>query len=135
MLFSAGIIGTGLLAMPVLAGSAAYAVGELMKWQVSLESRPSDAKGFYLVLAAAMLTGLALDFVGIDPISALFWTAVLNGLVAVPVMAMIMLIAGNRRAVGDIVLPLPLRLAGWLATTVMLAAAAGMLASWLWRWR
>lgn len=129
--FSAGIIGTGLLAIPVLAGSAAYAVGELMQWHVSLESRPREAKGFYLVLAVAMLTGLALDFVGIDPIRALVWSAVINGVVAAPVMVMIMLLAGNRRVVADFALPAPLRIVGWLATGVMVATTIGMFASWL----
>ncbi|NUS39682.1 MAG: Nramp family divalent metal transporter [Lysobacter sp.] len=130
-IFSAGIIGTGLLAIPVLAGSAAYAVGELMEWHVSLESRPSAAKGFYSVLAAAMLTGLALDFVGIDPIRALFWSAVLNGVVAAPVMVVIMLLANNPRVVGQFSPPRPLRIVGWLATAVMLAMTAGMLVSWM----
>ena len=131
LVFSAGIIGTGLLAIPVLAGSAAYAVGELMHWHVSLESKPRDAKGFYAVLAAAVLFGLALDFTTINPIKALFWTAVINGLVAVPVMVMIMLLANNTRAMGVFTLPLLLKLAGWLATIVMVAATVGMLATWL----
>ncbi|HSR66063.1 MAG TPA: Nramp family divalent metal transporter [Xanthomonadaceae bacterium] len=130
-IFSAGIIGTGLLAVPVLAGSAAYAVGELMQWHVSLESRPREAKGFYLVLAGAMLTGLALDFIGIDPIRALFWSAVLNGVVAAPAMVMIMLLAGNRRVVAGFRLPPALRIAGWAATVVMLATTVGLLASWM----
>jgi Mn2+/Fe2+ NRAMP family transporter len=131
LVFSAGIIGTGLLAIPVLAGSAAYAVGELMHWHVSLESKPRQAKGFYAVLVAAVLFGLALDFTSINPIKALFWTAVINGLVAVPVMVMIMLLAGNPKAMGPFTLTPLLKFAGWIATLVMLAATCGMLVSWL----
>jgi NRAMP (natural resistance-associated macrophage protein)-like metal ion transporter len=131
LVFSAGIIGTGLLAIPVLAGSAAYAVGELMHWHVSLESKPRQAKGFYAVLVAAVLIGLAVDFTPINPIKALFWSAVINGIVAVPVMAMIMLLASNRRAMAEFTLPPLLRIAGWSATAVMLAAMTGMFINWL----
>jgi Mn2+/Fe2+ NRAMP family transporter len=131
LVFSAGIIGTGLLAIPVLAGSAAYAVGELMHWHVSLESKPRQAKGFYAVLVAAVLIGLSLDFTAINPIKALFWAAVINGLVAVPVMVMIMLLANNARAMAEFTVPPVLKIAGWTATAVMLAAMIGMLVTWL----
>jgi len=131
LLFCAGIIGTGLLAIPVLAGSAAYAVGEILHWHVSLESKPAQAKGFYGVLAAAVLFGLAVGVSGIDPMRALFWTAVINGLVAGPVMAMIMVLAGNRRAMGDFRLPRVLHWGGWVATVVMLVATLAMVASWV----
>jgi Mn2+/Fe2+ NRAMP family transporter len=83
LLFSVGVIGTGLLALPVLAGSAAYAVGELFRWPAGLERKPLRAKRFYGVIAVAMLLGLGSDFLGLDPILALFWSAVLNGVVAV----------------------------------------------------
>ena len=131
LLFCIGIVGTGLLAIPVLAGSAAYAVGEILQWHVSLESKPRDAKGFYGVLVAAMLFGLAVGVSGINPIRALFWTAVINGLVAGPVMVMIMLLAGNRRAMGDFRVPRVLYAGGWLATAVMLLATIAMFASWM----
>ena len=131
LVFSAGIIGTGLLAIPVLAGSAAYAVGELMHWHVSLESKPRNARGFYAVLVAAVLVGLSLDFTPINPIKALFWAAVINGIVAVPVMVMIMLLANNRKAMAQFTLPPLLKFGGWLATAVMLAAMIGMLVTWL----
>ena len=129
-LFSAGIIGTGLLALPVLAGSAAYAVGEIFRWPVSLESKPSEAKGFYGVLAAAICIGTALNFTSINPIKALFWTAVINGVVAGPVMVMIMLLGNNPKAMGEFTLSPLLKAAGWIATLVMLAAAIGMFATW-----
>src|SRR5260221_9438054 len=83
-IFAAGIIGTGLLAVPVLAGSAAYAVGEAMGWPSGLARQPGEAKAFYGVVAVAMLIGVAMNFLGINPIKALFWSAVINGLVAVP---------------------------------------------------
>lgn len=131
LLFCAGIVGTGLLAIPVLAGSAAYAVGEILQWHVSLESKPSEAKGFYGVLVAAVLFGLAVGISEFNPIKALFWSAVINGMVAGPVMVMIMLLAENRRAMGTFRLPLVLRIGGWLATAVMLLATVAMGASWL----
>ncbi len=86
-LFSIGIIGTGLLAIPVLAGSAAYAVGDAWGWKTGLDHMPWQATGFYAVIGAAVILGLGIDYVGIDPIKALYWSAVLNGLVAVPMMA------------------------------------------------
>jgi len=131
LLFCVGIVGTGLLAIPVLAGSAAYAVGEVLRWHVSLESKPRDAKGFYGVLVAAMLFGLAVGVSGINPIRALYWAAVVNGLVAGPVMVMIMLLSGNPRAMGDFQVPRVLQIVGWLATAVMLLATVAMIASWL----
>ena len=130
LLFCAGIVGTGLLAIPVLAGSAAYAVGEALHWHVSLESKPDQAKGFYAVLVAAVLFGLAVGMSGINPMKALYWSAVVNGLVAGPVMVMIMLLADNRRAMGAFCLPRVLRFGGWLATAVMLLATLAMFASW-----
>ncbi len=130
LLFGMGIIGTGLLAVPVLAGSAAYAVGEIFRWPVSLEKTPWNAKGFYGVLAAATLIGLALNFTSINPIKALFWTAVINGVVAVPLMVMIMLLGNNPNAMGDFTLSSRSKVIGWAATLVMLAAAIGMFATW-----
>ena len=125
-LFAIGIIGTGLLAVPVLAGSAAYGVAETFRWNASLESRPNKAKEFYGVLAVATLIGLALNFVGLNPIRALFWSAVINGVVSVPLMVVTMRMAANRKVMGEFTLPAYLRVVGWVATAVMLAASAGL---------
>src|SRR5260370_31779248 len=89
--FAAGIIGTGMLAVPVLAGSAAYALGEALGWSIGLSRRPLDAKAFYGTIAVATLIGVLINFIDIDPIKALFWSAVLNGVVAVPLMVVMML--------------------------------------------
>lgn len=127
LLFSLGIIGTGMLALPVLGGSAAYAVGEALKWPVGLERKARQAKGFYGVLILATLVALALDFTGIDPIKALFWTAVINGVIACPIMAVMMHITTNKRVMKQFVLSRRLRITGWIATGVMIMAAAGLL--------
>ena len=119
VLFAAGIIGTGLLAMPVLAGSAAYALGEAMGWRVGLAQKAGRAKGFYGALTLATLIGAVMNFSPIDPIKALFWSAVINGIVAVPVMVIMMLMTQRRDIMGQFVLPPVLRGLGWLATLVM----------------
>lgn len=129
LLFALGIIGTGMLAIPVLAGSAAYAVSETFRWRASLESKAKDAPKFYLVIALATLIGVSMNFLGIDPIHALFWSAVLNGLVAVPLMIVMMLVADNPKIVGEFRLPGYLRVLGWAATAVMFVAAAAFLGS------
>jgi len=103
-LFAVGIIGTGLLAVPVLAGSAAYAVSETFDWTEGLDRRPREAKAFYAVIALATLGGVALNFIGIDPMSALYWAAVVNGLLAPPLMVVTMLIARNPAVMGDLVM-------------------------------
>lgn len=126
--FAAGIIGTGMLAVPVLAGSAAYAVAEVFQWQGSLESRPLQARAFYVTIAAATLGGVALNFVGLDPIEALYFAAVVNGVLAAPLMLVIMLIGTNRRIMGRLTLPLSMRLVGWLATAVMAVVTIGFFA-------
>jgi NRAMP (natural resistance-associated macrophage protein)-like metal ion transporter len=128
-LFAVGIIGTGLLAVPVLAGSAAYGVAEAFKWRASLERRPWEASQFYGVLAAATIIGLALNFVGTNPIRALFWSAVVNGVVSVPLMVVTMLMSANPRVMGQFTLPVYLRVVGWVATAVMLAASIGLFAT------
>lgn len=127
-LFSLGVIGTGLLAVPVLAGSAAYAVCEARGWPVGLEHKPRDAIGFYTVIGLAMLVGVAVDYSPLDPIKALFWSAVLNGVIAVPLMAAMMIVASRRNDMGAFVAPLPLRILGWFATGCMGAAAVAMFA-------
>jgi NRAMP (natural resistance-associated macrophage protein)-like metal ion transporter len=124
-LFSGGIIGTGLLAVPVLGGSAAYAVGEALKLPTGLERHPLEAKGFYVVLAVATLIGLGLNFTPIDPIKALFWAAVANGITAPPVMAMLMLMTTNSQVMKQFTISRRLRILGWMATALMSAATLG----------
>ena len=126
LLFAIGIIGTGLLAVPVLAGSAAYAVSETFQWTASLEKKPTRAVKFYLTIGCATLVGLLLNFMHLNPIRALFLSAVLNGVVAIPVMVSMMLLAQNRSVMGQFKLPLYLCIIGWVATAVMFAASAGM---------
>ena len=130
LIFALGIIGTGLLAVPVLAGSSAYAVGEAFGVHVGLARKLGRAPTFYAIIAVAFLVGVILNFVHIDPIKALFWSAVINGVVAVPVMVMMMLLASRPAVMGRFVLPRLLRLLGWVATVVMAAAAIGMFATW-----
>jgi NRAMP (natural resistance-associated macrophage protein)-like metal ion transporter len=130
LLFTLGIVGTGMLAIPVLAGSAAYAVSEMMHWRTGLDLKLGEARRFYGVLAAATLVGLALNLIGIDPIRALFWSAVINGIVAGPVMIVMMHMASNPRVMGKLPIPPWLRRTGWIATLVMLAAALGLFVTW-----
>jgi NRAMP (natural resistance-associated macrophage protein)-like metal ion transporter len=118
-LFAAGIIGTGLLAMPVLAGSAAYALGEALGWRVGLAQKAQRAPAFYGAIALATFIGVVMNFSPIDPIRALFWSAVINGIVAVPVMTIMMLISRRRDIMGQFRLPAYLRVLGWLATIAM----------------
>jgi NRAMP (natural resistance-associated macrophage protein)-like metal ion transporter len=128
--FALGIIGTGLLALPVLAGSSAYALGETFGWHVGLARKPNRAKAFYGCIAAATLIGVLLNFSPIDPIKALFWSAVVNGVVAAPVMVLMMLMGSNRKVMGDFRLSPGLRLVGWFSTLVMAVAAIGLFATW-----
>jgi Mn2+/Fe2+ NRAMP family transporter len=123
-LFAAGIIGTGLLAVPVLAGSAAYAVAETFKFRGSLELPVSRAIGFYAIVAAATLGGAALLATNIDPITMLFWTAVINGIVAVPIMVATMLVLSSKREARQVALPYWLLVLGWLAAALMALAVA-----------
>jgi NRAMP (natural resistance-associated macrophage protein)-like metal ion transporter len=129
LIFALGIIGTGMLAVPVLASSAAYAVGEAAGIHVGLARKVSRAKGFYTTIAVATLVGALLNFTQLDPIKALFWTAVINGVVAVPIMVMLLLIASRRDVMGDFILPPLLKGVGWAATAVMTVAAVGMFAT------
>lgn len=131
VVFAIGIVGTGLLAIPVLAGSASYAVGEAMQWPVGLGRRPSEAKAFYGVIACATLLGFGINFVGFNPIKALFWTAVINGVVAVPLMIVIMLMTAQSRVMGPFILPRSLLTMGWLATGIMAATVAAMFWTWI----
>jgi NRAMP (natural resistance-associated macrophage protein)-like metal ion transporter len=130
VIFAAGIIGTGLLTLPVLSGSAAYAVGELFSWHVGLTRAPHRAKAFYAVIAAATAIGIGLNFTSIDPVKALYWSAVLNGVVAAPVMAIMMHLSMRPAIMARYTLPLTLRLFGWAATLVMAGTVVAMLATW-----
>jgi Mn2+/Fe2+ NRAMP family transporter len=129
LIFALGIIGCGMLALPVLASSAAYALGEAFGWHVGLSRKLHRAKAFYGAIIAAALIGGALNFVHIDPIKALFWSAVINGVAAVPIMAMIMHIASHKPAMGEFKIHTGLKVVGWLATLVMAVAAVGMFAT------
>ncbi len=129
-LFAAGIIGIGLLAVPVLAGSGAYALGEALGWTTGLDRKPLDARAFYATIAVSTVIGILINFVGLDPIKALFWSAVINGVVAVPLMIIIMLMAVRHDVMGSFVLPRALWLMGWLCTGVMAVAVSIMFATW-----
>jgi Mn2+/Fe2+ NRAMP family transporter len=126
-IFAIGIIGTGLLGLPVLAGSAAYAVCETFRWNEGLGRRPHQAKAFYATMLLATLLGVLIDFLPIDPVKALYWSAVLNGVLAAPLMAVMMLMAANRQVMGRLTLPRGLKLWGWAATLVMAAASLAFL--------
>jgi Mn2+/Fe2+ NRAMP family transporter len=125
-LFALGIIGTGLLAVPVLAGSAAYAVGEARKWPVGLARKPMQARGFYATLAVATAMGVLINFSSINPIRALYWSAVINGVVAVPVMITMMHMTANPKVMGKFPVNDGLRFVGWISTAVMTVAAVSM---------
>ena len=129
-LFALGIIGTGMLAVPVLAGSAAYALAEAFEWPSGLARLPMEAKAFYGTIAVATLIGVAFNLLPIDPIKALFWAAVLNGVTAVPIMVITMLMARQRRVMGAFILSWPLAAMGWLATLVMAVVVVAMFATW-----
>lgn len=126
LLFTVGIVGTGLLAVPVLAGSAAYAIGESRGWKCGLEHKPWEAVGFYTVLTLATLIGMSIGWSSIDPIKALFWSAVINGIVAAPIMAAMMIVVSRHRAMGKFTASRPLLMLGWTATAVMSVAAFAM---------
>jgi Mn2+/Fe2+ NRAMP family transporter len=130
-LFALGIIGTGLLAIPVLAGSAAYAVSEVFGWRSTLEARAPDAAQFYCIIAAATVIGFALGFTGIDAIKMLVASAVLNGIVAVPIMAMMMMIVSNERLMGRFKARRRLIALGWIGTAIMAIAVLALLGSFV----
>ena len=126
LLFALGIVGTGLLAVPVLAGSAAYAVGEALRWPVGLDRKPKRAKAFYGAIVAATAIGALMNFTPINPIKALLWAAVINGIVAVPVMAVMMVMSTKTAIMGEFTVHGALRFLGWLATAAMGAAVLAM---------
>jgi NRAMP (natural resistance-associated macrophage protein)-like metal ion transporter len=129
LIFALGIIGTGLLAIPVLAGSTAYAIGEGRKWPVGLSRKPKQAIAFYSVLALSVALAVALNFAPIDPIKALYWSAVINGILAAPVMSVMMLLVRKEEVMGDLVVRGWLYAVGWLATGAMALCIIGMVAA------
>jgi NRAMP (natural resistance-associated macrophage protein)-like metal ion transporter len=131
LLFALGIIGTGMLAIPVLAGSAAYGVADAFGWHASLGAKVPDATGFYAIIAAATVIGFALGFTGIDGIHMLVWSAVLNGIVAVPIMAMMMVIVANSKLMGRFKARTWLIALGWIGTALMTLAVVALIWSWL----
>ncbi len=126
VIFALGIVGTGLLAIPVLAGATAYAVGEGRRWSVGLARKPKEAIAFYLVLALSGGIGIALNFTPIDPISALYWSAVVNGVLAVPVMVLLMFMARHKPVMGRFVIGGWLYWLGWLSTASMALSVIAM---------
>lgn len=130
VLFGIGLIGAGLLAIPVLTGSAAYAVAETFNWPSGLNETPRHARKFYAVIAASTLVGVIIDFAGINPINALFWTAVINGVVAPPLLVVVMLVSNNKRVMGKRTNSLVTNIIGWAAAAIMFAAAGAMFVTW-----
>jgi NRAMP (natural resistance-associated macrophage protein)-like metal ion transporter len=127
LLFTLGLIGTGMLAVPVLAGSCAYAVAETENWRGSLEDRPRLAPRFYLVLAVSMILGLALDFAGFNAVKMLFWSAVVNGVLAPPLIVVVVLLTGDKKVMGEHVNSRLLGVFGWTAAAVMSVASVAMI--------
>jgi NRAMP (natural resistance-associated macrophage protein)-like metal ion transporter len=130
-LLALGLIGAGFLAVPILTGAGAYAAAEAWGWRYGLDEKPRQAKPFYAVIVGATLVGMLINFIGINPITALYWTAVLNGLLAPPLLVLIMLMANNRAVMGARTNGRLLNALGWAATAAMTAAAAGLLGAWL----
>jgi Mn2+/Fe2+ NRAMP family transporter len=126
ILFALGILGVGLIGVPVLAGSGAYALSEAMGWKSGLERKATDARGFYGIIAVSVLAALAIQYLPIGPMKALFWSAVINGIVAVPLMAVIILLVSKKSVMGGFTASRPIVILGWLATAVMGAAAVWM---------
>ena len=127
LLFSLGIIGTGMLAVPVLAGSAAYAVAESLDWESGMDRKLQEARGFYGIIGVATLGGVLLNFTHLDPVRALVWSAEINGIIAVPIMAVMMILASRPDVMGDFVIRPRLRRLGWAATVVMAVTVAAMI--------
>jgi NRAMP (natural resistance-associated macrophage protein)-like metal ion transporter len=129
-LFAVGLIGAGFLAVPVLSGSAAYAAAETFGWEYGLDSKPRQAKQFYAVIAISTAVGMLINFTGINPIRALFWTAVINGLLSPPLLVLIMLVSNNPKVMGKHTNGLVVNVLGWAAAAIMVAAAVGMILTW-----
>ena len=131
ILFALGIIGAGLLTLPALSTSTAYAVGELLSWRVGRRHPRARARAFYTAIVSATALAVALNFTAIDPMRALYWSAVMNGVIAVPLLAAVMYLATNSGVMGQLRLPPGLRLLGWAATAAMGCSVAGMAIAWL----
>jgi len=127
MLFALGILGVGLIGVPVLAGSGAYALSEALGWRWGLERKVADARGFYGIIAISVLLALLIQYSPISPMKALFWSAIINGVVAVPLMAVVIVLASKRSVMGQFIVGRTLRVLGWVATALMGAAAVCML--------
>lgn len=125
-LFASGIIGTGMLAVPILAGSAAYAVAEAFRWPIGLGLQFAQARGFYAIVSVATLVGVALNFTDLPAVRALLWSAVINGVISVPIMAIMMLMAVRPEIMGRFTIKRRLRILGWLATLIMALAVVAM---------
>jgi NRAMP (natural resistance-associated macrophage protein)-like metal ion transporter len=131
LLFTLGLVGTGMLAVPVLAGSSAYAIAEAARWRsASLGARPQRARKFYAVIAIAIVVGLALDFAGFNAVRMLFWSAILNGLLAPPLVVMVVLLTSDRKVMGSRTNSRGMQTLGWICALVMSGAAIALLASW-----
>lgn len=130
ILLAVGLIGSGFLAIPILTGSASYAVAEAFGWKCGLDEKPRRAKAFYLTIAASTVVGMLINYLGINPISALFWTAVINGVLAPPLLVLIMLISNNKKVMGENANGTGLNILGWLTTAIMALAAIGMFMTW-----
>ncbi|MEA2741419.1 MAG: hypothetical protein QOH05_4726 [Acetobacteraceae bacterium] len=113
----------------MLAGSAAYAIGEARKWPVGLARKPMEAKAFYCTLAVATVVGTIINFMPVDPVKALYWSAVINGIMAAPIMVLMMMLASRRSVMGQFTLSVPLKIVGWLATVVMGLGVLGLVAT------
>lgn len=131
VLMALGLIGTGLLAVPILTGSAAYAVCETFGWKCSLDAKPAKAKEFYLIVSLSTIAGLSMQFVGINEMQALFWTAVINGFLSPPLLVVIMLISNNKAIMGKRVNGMAMNILGWLTAALMFAAAIGLVWTWV----
>jgi NRAMP (natural resistance-associated macrophage protein)-like metal ion transporter len=129
-LFAVGIIGSGFLAVPVLTGSSAYAVAETFGWKYGLDTKPKQAKPFYAVIAISTFIGTLINFIGINPMAALFWTAVINGVLAPPLLVLIMIVSNNKKIMGNRVNGGFTNFVGWAAAVIMFVAAIGMCATW-----
>ena len=127
LIFALGIIGTGFMAVPILAGSAAYAIGEALRWPVGLARQPKEARAFYATLAAATAIGTIINFVPIDPIRALYWSAVINGVMAAPIIVVMMKLASDPRVMARFTLSLWMTIMGWITAAVMAACVVGLL--------
>lgn len=126
LLFAVGILGVGMIGVPVLAGSAAYALAEAMGWPFGLEHRAGEAKGFYTVIAVSVLAAIAMQYTPISPMRALFWSAVINGIVAVPILIVVVRLAAMPSVMGSFITPKTLRVLGWGAVAVMGLSTLGL---------